>query len=71
MERNAIAKVNKHVYRKHPQFSKAVPKIKSSGDNFQLSYSAKVPLPDGKTMKRNLRVTADSSGKVIKLSTSK
>ncbi len=71
MDKNAILKVNNHIYRKFPEFSNSSPKIKAIGDNFQLSYNAKVQLPDGKTMNRNLRVTADASGKVIKLSTSK
>lgn len=71
MDKSAISKVNKHVYRKFPEFSKSVPKVKLSGNNFRLSYSAKVQLPDGKTMNRKLTVTADENGKVIKLSTSK
>ena len=60
MEKSAISKVSKHVYRKLPEFSKSVPKIKSIGNNFQLSYSAKVQLPDGKTMNRKVNVTAES-----------
>ena len=71
MEKSAISKVNKHVYRKFPEFSKSVPKIKSIGNNFQLSYTAKVQLPDGKTMNRKTNVTADESGKIIKLTTSR
>jgi len=71
MDKTAISKVNKHVCRKFPEFLRTVPKIRSIGENFQLTYSAKVQLPDGKSMNRNIRVTADESGKVIKLSTSK
>jgi hypothetical protein len=71
MDKTAISKVNKHVCRKFPEFLRTVPKIKSIGENFQLSYSTKVQLPDGKWMNRNIRVTTDEFGKVIKLSTSK
>ena len=71
MEDSAISKVNNHVYKKYPLFSKSKPTVKPSGSNFILSYSAKVQLPDGKLMSQNLRVTSDSNGKVLKLSTSK
>lgn len=71
MEKKSIEKVNKHVYKKYPAFSESSPKIKSIGDNFQLSYSTSIQMPDGKKMKSNLHVTATPSGKILKLSTSK
>lgn len=76
MNNAAKSKVNRHVERKFPELKGARPSVKRQGSssdqpNYLLVYKGKAELPGGKTMDRIVRVVADESGKIIRLSTSR
>lgn len=71
MNNAAKDKVSRHVERKFPELKGARPSIQPQSPNFLLIYKGKVELPGGKRMDRIVRVVADESGKIIRLSTSR
>lgn len=77
MDQNAMKKVTRKVTRQFPELKGARPTIKRQAavgngkEQFVLTYKGEAELPGGRTIKRIVRVVADSSGKVIRMSTSK
>lgn len=76
MEDRAIKKVTRKVTKQFPEMKGAKPTVRrrsSSGNKiqFELTYKGKVEVPGGRTLRRVVRVVADESGSVIRMSTSK
>ena len=71
MESAAIAKVTKTVVRQFPEMQGIEPTVRDQMDQCTLTYSGAAELPGGKTLKRIVRVVADSEGEVIRMSTSR
>lgn len=74
MDDRAVDKVCRKVVRSFPEMKGVRPSVRrQSGrqDAFQLTFKGKAKLPNGKTMNRVVRVTADDRGSVIRMSTSR
>jgi hypothetical protein len=79
MNSSAVQMVSKEVYRRFPDFSGVKPKIqtqKSSGGasaetSYLLTFHQNAQLSAGKILPRWVRVVADESGKILKISTSR
>ena len=78
MNRNAIQKIAKHIYRQFPEVSGAEPRVtpkaqaKSiSEPTYLLTFSGTGKNPAGKAISRTVRVTASADGKILKVSTSR
>ncbi len=77
MNREAINKVSQKVSKQFPEMKSVRPTVRSESKSnngkqkFSLTYKGKANLPNGRTISRIVRVVADESGKVIRMSTSK
>ncbi len=72
MQRNILDKVCLQVYRRFPELKNKSPKVTSQGnDRYLLIFSGSGKTPDGKTIKQNVRVVADDTGRILKTSTSR
>jgi hypothetical protein len=72
MESKLIESINKQVYKKFPEVQGSNPTLTPRpGEQVLLVYKANVPTADGRTLERTVRVVADASGKIIKMTTSK
>jgi hypothetical protein len=74
MDNSAVDRVCREVVRSFPEMKGVRPTVrrqKGRQDAFQLTFKGKAKLPNGKTMKRVVRVTADDRGSVIRMSTSR
>jgi hypothetical protein len=77
MKQEAIEKVNRKVSKQFPELGSIRPTVRSqskssnSKQKFTLTYKGKATLPNGRTMSRIVRVVADETGKIVKMSTSK
>ncbi len=76
MDDSVIRKINRHVARKFPELASAKPTVRPQGGGeqqprFLLTYSGKAKLPGGRSMARVVRVVADESGRILRLTTSK
>jgi hypothetical protein len=70
LDSNAMEKINQRVAREYPEMRGVHPSVASSGDRYTLTYKGTVDTPAGK-LARIVRVVADASGRVLRLSTSK
>jgi len=60
------------VYRQFPELRGANPTVKElPGDKYQLIFHGKAKTENGKTPPRTVRVVADETAKILKLSTSR
>jgi hypothetical protein len=75
MESDAIARVTKEVVRTYAEMQGVSPTVRretqATQEQYILTYKARVSLPGGKQMSRIVRVTADSRGRVQRISTSR
>lgn len=72
MNKGAIDKVCREIYRQFPDLKGVTPKVsKQSGENYLLIFSGTGKTPDGKTIQTKIRVVASADGKVIKTSMSR
>ncbi len=72
MDSGSKSLVCTEVYRQFPEVKGASPKITNlPGDKYQLVFRGKVKTEDGKTLPRTVRVVADETGRIVKLSTSR
>jgi len=72
MDSSIIKTINNEVYRQFPEVKGEIPTVKPySKDQFLLIYKGKAKTADGLIMERAVRVVADSSGKIKKISTSR
>jgi hypothetical protein len=70
LDADAIEKINQRVYREYPELSGARPGVAESGGRYTLTYKGTVDTPAGR-MARIVRVSADETGRVTRISTSK
>ncbi len=72
MEKKAIEKVCKHIYRRFPPLDNKRPRVSSQGKGrYLLVFSGSGKTPDGKTIKNTVRVVATEDGRIIKTSMSR
>jgi hypothetical protein len=74
VKKEAVDKVTKTVVRQFPEMDGVRPAVKSEkGDDprYLVTFKGAAQLPDGKTLKRIVRVVADADGDVIRMSTSR
>jgi hypothetical protein len=74
MDKGAVNRVCKQVTRSFPEMKKVRPSVKQAkgkGSSFVLTFKGKVDLPNGKTMNRVVRVTANERGAILRMSTSR
>ncbi|HAY85889.1 MAG TPA: hypothetical protein DCY42_13525 [Chloroflexi bacterium] len=77
MDPKLIAKISRRVYTQFPELKGSKPKIKQSKllasqqTNFVLTYNILSKDIRGHTIPRHVRVVADSTGKILKMSTSR
>jgi hypothetical protein len=77
MDKGTLEQVSRHVAKKFPEMAGVRPTIRRQGNSssddacFVLTYKGKAELPGGRKMSRIVRVVANESGRVIRMSTSK
>ena len=72
MDSDVINKVNKEVYKRHPQMAGTSPKVsQQTGDRYLLLYMRALEISAGRKMEQIIRVTADQQGNVLRMSVSK
>lgn len=77
MDEKMIEKITSQVRKKFPEIALQKPSIKTQKggkddeERFLLTYTGRAQLPNGREMKRIVRVVADDRGRVLKMSTSK
>jgi hypothetical protein len=72
MESRIKSSICAEVYRQFPEVKGNSPEVKAMpGDKYQLVFHGKVKTEDGKSLNRTVRVVADETGRIIKLSTSR
>ena len=79
MDDRQLKSISSQVSRKFPEVAGAKPQVKrqsnqktkSSPATYLITYRGKSKTADGKSITRIVRVTANESGKIIKMSTSR
>jgi Tfp pilus assembly protein PilX len=79
MDDNLLKSITSTVSKKFPEVAGARPQVKlqsgqkskSSPATYLITYRGKSKTPDGKAIIRIVRVTANDTGKIIKMSTSR
>ncbi|HKJ26190.1 MAG TPA: hypothetical protein VJ965_01010 [Anaerolineales bacterium] len=76
MEKDAVQKVSKRVYRQFPEMQGTRPKVKQSkmaakDENYILTFNTTAKGPGGRAIPRFVRVVANAKGKIIRISTSR
>jgi hypothetical protein len=76
MDQNIKQRIARHVSRSFPEMDGVRPSVRQQGDKngngqYLLIFKGKSTLPGGETMNRIVRVVADESGKIIRMSTSR
>jgi hypothetical protein len=72
MEKKAVEKVCKHIYRRFPNLENKHPKVSTHGkDRYLLVFSGSGKTPDGKIIQQTIRVVATEDGRIIKTSMSR
>jgi hypothetical protein len=77
MDRATLEKLSREVTRQFPEMSGIKPilrkqgKSSPEGQRYELTYKGKADLPGGRKISRIVRVIADESGHIIRISTSK
>lgn len=76
MDKDAVQKVTKQVYRQFPEMVGRKPKVtqaKSAANDqtYTLTFNTTAEGPGGRKIPRFVRVTASQNGKIIRISTSR
>lgn len=76
MNPRALGKINRRVGRQFPELAGVEPSVQEqrtpeADSRFLLTYSGMAELPGGRRLKRIVRVVADATGKVLRISTSR
>ena len=76
MKSSIKKKINREVARSFPELKGVAPKVRSQGNRgdqgqYLLIYQGTAELPNGKQMKRVVRVVANESGRILRMSTSR
>ncbi len=69
---NEIKRISKSLAADYPAYQSVAPKVSGQSDgNYLLVYEKKEKTEDGLDLKRIVRVTVDSNGKILKISESR
>lgn len=75
MKSKIKTKINKQVSKSFPEMRGINPSVKREGtgskDQYLLIYTGQAELPGGRRIKRIVRVVADESGSILRMSTSR
>ncbi len=72
MEKSILTKVCQQVYSRHPEVRNTQPKITEQSDGKSLLiFTGTAFSANGKPIPRTIRAVVDSSGKVVKISSSR
>jgi hypothetical protein len=75
LSKSQVDAICNKVYRRFPEMRGTRPRVKTQGANgkgrFLLLFKSRVTLDDGASMPVTVRAVADSSGRVIKISSSR
>ncbi len=76
MDQNTKQRIARHVSRSFPEMSGIRPSIRQQGSKnghsqYLLIFKGKSELPGGRSINRIVRVVADESGNIIRMSTSR
>jgi hypothetical protein len=80
MKQQVIKKISTNIYKRFPEVAGIRPKVRlqsskqNSGNNnerYLLTFHAKVRGPGGKAIPRQVRVVANTNGKIYKVTTSR
>ncbi len=72
MDKQAMEKVCKNIYRRFPPVKNKHPKVSGQGPGrFLLVFSGSGKTPDGKNIQQTIRVVATEDGRIIKTSMSR
>lgn len=72
MDKDALDKVCRQVYRRFPTVANQRPKVSAQGkDRYLLIFSGSGKAPDGKTIQQTVRVVATADGRIVKSSVSR
>lgn len=81
MDPKYIQSISKQVYKRFPDLEGSRPKVQTqtgpqakslpASPKYLLTYKGKSHSPDGKTISRLVRVIADATGKILKITTSR
>lgn len=76
MKKDVVQNITDRVYKRFPEMKGATPKIKQSkmaaqDENLVLTFNKIAVGPGGRSIPRFVRVVADVTGKIIRISTSR
>lgn len=72
MEKTAIEKICKTIYKQYPVIEGKKPAVSKQGNNqYLLIFSAHGKTPDGMTIEHKIRVVATEEGQILKTSMSR
>lgn len=71
MNKKAVERITRSVVEQFPEMEGVHPTVKPEKDQFVVTYKGAAELPNGKSMKRIVRVVADENGAVVRMSTSR
>jgi hypothetical protein len=72
MDSKQLSKVCEQIYRRFPEVAGSPPKVQTQpGEQVLLVFHGKSKTADGHTIARTVRVVAGSSGKIVKVTTSR
>lgn len=72
MEKSALDKVCKMVYKQYPTIKGQAPTVSKRGDDqYLLIFSSSGKTPDGMNIQQRIRVVANKDGQIIKTSMSR
>ena len=75
MKSKVKTKINKQVSKSFPEMRGISPSVKREGkgskEHYLLVYTGQAELPGGRSIKRIVRVVADETGSILRMSTSR
>jgi hypothetical protein len=71
MEKDSVAAICKQIYRQFPEVNGVKPSVKPQGNGYLLVFHGSASIGGGKKIERTVRVVAEESGKISKVTTSR
>jgi hypothetical protein len=77
MDRDVVARISRQIAKTFPEVAGVNPTIRrqqapgNDGEQYLLTFKGKAALPGGRTLSRIVRVVADASGRILRISTSR
>jgi hypothetical protein len=71
MEKDSVAAICKQIYRQFPEVNGVKPSVKPQGNGYLLVFHGSAGMGGGKKIERTVRVVAEESGKISKVTTSR